>query len=192
MLITVLVVRTRGGTNTVNIHGFLHCGSWFLWLLGPVCVAPCKSCLRSSSLGKDHCPQIITTQTDKQCSMPGCCKQQEGSVHRDLCYQNWGPCYCNRATVILAAEVGNAAVGSLHSPVLLSTPQSCFLRYPVIYRGPYKTLFCSLWVAVCLQTGQLLTSSRGGTCSHRASKGYGGNWGAGATCTWVKGQGTPF
>lgn len=128
--------------------------------------------------------------TKKQCSIAECCKQWEGSVHRDLCCQNWGPHCCNRETVILVAEVGNVDTGSLHSPALLGTPQSCFLCYPLLYRGPYKTSFCSPWVAVRLQTGSLLTWSQGG--SHKASKVYSGSWGAGATCAWVKGQGTPF
>lgn len=139
MLTTVPVVRTKGGTNTVNIYGFLHHGSWFPWLLGIVCVALCKSCLRSHPPRTDHCPQVVTTQIN---STPcQCCAQWEGSVHRDLYFQSWGPCCCKRETDF-GHRCGNTDLSSFHYPVLFSTPQSWFLCYPLTYMGPHKTSFC--------------------------------------------------
>lgn len=109
---------------------------------GSLCCS-CKSCLRSRPPGKDHCLQMVTIQPSKQGSTPECCEQRGGSGHRDLYCQNWGPCCCNRETVISVAEVRNVAVNSPHSPVLLGTPQSCFMCYPLTHGGPDKTSFFS-------------------------------------------------
>lgn len=142
-------------------YGFFHHGSWCLTprgSLGP----PCKSYLWRSPPGKDHCPQITTTQTNKQTnSVPECCKQWEGSVHRDLYCRNWGPHYCNGETVILVAEAGNVAIVPLHSPAQYTT--KLFLVLPTHLQGLIQNLFLlspssstsADWVTVDMITGWL-------------------------------------
>lgn len=139
-------------------YGFFHHGSLSLTPRGSLC-PPCKSCLWRSPPGKVTAHRLqLHKQTN---SMPECCKPWEGSVHRDLYCQNWGPRCCNGETMILVAEVGNVAPGSLHSPAQYTT--KLFFVLSTHLQGPIQNLFLlspssstsADWVTVDMITGWL-------------------------------------
>lgn len=154
MLITVLVVRTREGMNTVNIQ---NSSSWLLVSLTPASEAVLLERITAHRLLL--CKQTVLHARVLQ-AMEGVCSQ--GSLLPEL-----GPTLLQPGDCDCVAEVGNVEISSLHAPVPLSTTK-LFLALSTHLQRPIQNLFLltlshsmsAEWVAVDMTTGWHVLSQR--------------------------------